>query len=92
MNDRQYLLVKLIEECAEVQQRATKSLTFGIYESQSQGPSSNKTPESLSDSNNGRLAQEFADLIAVSETLDEHLAMLLSVSDTRAKDLKKEKI
>ena len=91
LSERQYLLVKLIEECAEVQQRATKALTFGIYETQAQGPSLNRSAEANLN-NNERLAQEFTDLVAVSEMLNEHIAMPLSVSDTRAKDLKKEKI
>jgi hypothetical protein len=91
MNERQYLLIKLIEECAEVQQRATKALTFGMYESQSQGPSLKKTGEAALN-NNERLAQEFTDLIAVSEMLNQTIAMPLSVSDTAAKELKKEKI
>lgn len=88
---RQYLLVKLIEECAEVQQRATKALTFGMYESQSAGPSLNDSPEAKLN-NNERLAQEFDDLIAVSEMLNEHINVPLSTTNTRAKELKKEKI
>lgn len=91
MNERQYLLTRLIEECAEVQQRATKALTFGMYESQAQGPSTNPKPEAKLN-NNERLAQEFTDLIAISEMLNQHIAMPLSVSDTRAKELKKEKV
>lgn len=91
MNERQYLLIKLIEECAEVQQRATKALTFGMYECQAQGPSTNTRPETRLN-NNERLAQEFTDLVAVAEMLSQIITMPLSVSDTKAKESKKEKI
>lgn len=91
MTERQYLLTKLIEECAEVQQRATKALTFGMYEAQVQGPSKNQSEEAKLN-NNERLAQEFTDLIAVSEMLNEYLAMPLTVSDREGKKLKKAKI
>jgi hypothetical protein len=91
MNERQYLLIKLIEECAEVAQRATKALTFGLYEKQAQGPSETKTGAAELN-NNERLAQEFDDLIAVSEMLNEHLAIRLSTRDERAKEAKKDKI
>lgn len=91
MNERRYLLVKLIEECAEVQQRATKALTFGMYESQSQGPSTSQLEEAKLN-NNERLVQEFTDLIAVSEMLNEHIAKPLTTQDTIGKELKKKKI
>lgn len=71
MNEIQYLLIKLIEECAEVQQRATKALTFGIYETQAEGPSTNTRPETKLN-NNARLVQEFTDLVAVAEMLNKH--------------------
>ena len=91
MNERQYLLVKLIEECAEVSQRATKALTFGVYERQTDGPSTNPKPEAKLN-NNERLCQEFTDLIAVSELLNEWLAKPLTTTDTIGKNEKKEKI
>jgi hypothetical protein len=34
MTKREYLLIKLAEECNEVAQRCTKALTFGLYEVQ----------------------------------------------------------
>lgn len=34
MNKQEYLLTKLAEECAEVAQRCTKALTFGLHEKQ----------------------------------------------------------
>ena len=91
MNERQYLLIKLIEECAEVAQRATKALTFGMYEIQSQGPSTNTRPEAKLN-NNERLCQEFTDLIAIATMLNEHLAKPLSTTDWAAQDDKIEKV
>lgn len=32
INEREYLLICLAEECAEIQHRATKALRFGLYE------------------------------------------------------------
>ena len=49
------ILVILIEECAEVQQRATKALRFGMGEIQPGQP----------DTNSARLAGEIGDLSAV---------------------------
>lgn len=91
MNERQYLLVKLIEECAEVQKCATKVLTFGMYESQSMNPLSTNTRPETKLNNNERLAQEFEDLIAVAWMLNEHIAMPLSVVNSAAKGAKIEK-
>src|ERR1035437_2851230 len=92
MNERQYLLIKLIEECAEVSQRATKALTFGMYESQSQNPLSTNTRPETKLNNNERLCQEFEDLIAVSSMLNEHIAKPLSVKNSAAKGAKIEKM
>ena len=55
------LLTILIEECAEVQQRATKSLRFG--------PTEVQPGQSLS--NNQRLARELGDLYAVASLAEE---------------------
>ena len=49
------ILVILIEECAEVQHRATKALRFGMGEIQPGQP----------DTNSARLAEEVGDLSAV---------------------------
>lgn len=92
MNERQYLLIKLIEECAEVQKCVTKALTFGMYESQSMNPLSTNTRPETKLNNNERLAQEFEDLIAVVFMLNEHLAKPLSVHPSAAKGAKIEKI
>jgi len=61
MTESEYLLTKLIEECAEVIQRATKALTFGLTEVQ---------PGHTQD-NSIRLTYEFGDLQAVWELLSE---------------------
>lgn len=53
------LLEILIEECAEVQQRATKMLRFGVQEVQPSQPLTNAQ----------RLAREYGDVIEVSERL-----------------------
>jgi len=54
--DRELLEI-LIEECAEVQQRATKMLRFGVNEVQPGQPLSNAA----------RLSLEFGDLLEVAE-------------------------
>lgn len=55
MDRREYLLACLAEECDEVGQRVMKALRFGIWEVQKGQPL-----------NNGqRIADEYADLIAV---------------------------
>jgi hypothetical protein len=61
MTESEYLLTKLIEECAEVIQRATKALTFGLTEVQ---------PGHTQD-NSIRLTYEFGDLQSVWELLSE---------------------
>lgn len=59
MNDREHLLTILSEECAEVAQRASKAIRFGLYEVQPGQPKNNKW----------RLEQELADLMATAEIL-----------------------
>ena len=77
MNKREYLLTKLIEECLEVAQRATKALTFGVDEVQ---PGQNLT-------NFERLNGEWNDLLATAELLTEEVDLELwrDVSLIRAK-------
>ena len=61
MNDKQYLLTILAEECAEVAQRASKAIRFGLEDpagTQSGFPS-----------NKERLLEELNDLLAVVELL-----------------------
>lgn len=59
MNETEYLLVVLSEECAEVAQRASKAIRFGLSEIQ---------PGQQED-NRRRLEGELADLMAVAELL-----------------------
>lgn len=55
------LLVKAAEESNEVGQRCTKALRFGLNETQKDQPLNNAT----------RIMEEFADLLAVIEILQE---------------------
>jgi hypothetical protein len=78
MNTREYLLTCLIEECAEVQQRATKILRFGANE---------KRPGQ--DFNNTELlVGEINDLIGVLELLGEN--HILPDENTGAFDYEKQ--
>lgn len=62
MNTTEYLLSCLIEECAEVIQRATKAQRFGLREIQPEQELTNLQ----------RLATELADLMGTIELLKEH--------------------
>lgn len=59
MNETQYLLVVLAEEAAEIVQRATKTLRFGIHEVQ----------PGQDEDNLRRLEREVADLEATAQRL-----------------------
>lgn len=59
MNEREYLLTVLVEECAEVAQRACKAMRFGVAETEPGQPDDNKR----------RLERELADLVATAELL-----------------------
>jgi NTP pyrophosphatase (non-canonical NTP hydrolase) len=61
LNKEQYLLTQLQEECAEVAQRASKAIRFGLYEKQ---PGQDKT-------NFDRLREEIVDLLTVVHYLEE---------------------
>lgn len=63
MNDTEHLLIVLGEECAEVAQRASKALRFGLSEVQPGQP----------DSNIRRLERELAELVAVADLLGLHV-------------------
>ncbi len=61
MNQSEHLLSCLAEECAEVAQRVSKALRFGLTEVQPGQPLTNAE----------RIAQELNDLVAVAELLEE---------------------
>ncbi|WP_276122660.1 hypothetical protein [Pararhizobium qamdonense] len=81
MNKREYLLTKLIEECLEVAQRATKAQTFGINEVE---------PGQKLD-NTERLNLEWNDLLATVELLHEEEGISL-FGDSELIRRKKQKI
>lgn len=63
MTARQFLLLKLIEECQEVSQRASKQIQFGAEETQaSSGKSSSTALETLL-TNKERLGKEVDDFL-----------------------------
>lgn len=79
MTNEQYLLTLLAEECAEVSQRATKAIRFGLEDPKG-------TQEGFS-TNKQRLLWEINDLIAVIELLFGN-----DYVDESLKRIKKEKI
>ncbi len=83
MTEQEYLLTKLVEECLEVAQRATKALCFGIDEVQ----------PGQQHSNRHRLLLEWNDLLATQEMLHDKTGIaLFGDSDLiRAKKRKIEK-
>lgn len=82
MTTTEYLLSCLIEECAEVIQRATKAQRFGLDEVQ---------PEQLR-TNQERLALELADLTGTIELLkDEGIRLPISGNAIEAKIVKVKK-
>lgn len=83
MNTSEYLLSCLVEECAEVIQRATKAQRFGLKEVQ---PGQDLTNEE-------RLAAELDDLLGTLSLLAEQGVHLSSSGERiRAKILKVEKL
>lgn len=90
MTVHQYFLLKLAEECAEVQQRALKQMQFGKDENQAQGPSTTK----IEATNAQRLRGEINDLLAVIDCLID-IGEVPEISPwelEQAKNLKKEKL
>ncbi len=61
MTEQEHLLVIIAEECAEVAQRATKALRFGLEEIQ----------EGQKLTNSQRLQYEFSDLLGAYDLLSE---------------------
>lgn len=69
LNEQQYLLTLIQEECAELSQRASKALRFGLYEIQ----------EEQSLNNWERLKGELTDLVTVIRILDKDLFILNNI-------------
>jgi NTP pyrophosphatase (non-canonical NTP hydrolase) len=70
----QYLLTMLVEECAEVAQRATKALRFGLNETQPDQPYDNSV----------RLAHEIGDLLGVASMMVRALMVSRNTIDSSA--------
>jgi len=81
MTKQEHLLVMLAEECAEVSQRATKALRFGLTDIKGSEPNQPYT-------NQERLFMEINDLLAVLDLLFEDI----EYSSEVMKNYKKEKI
>lgn len=82
MNKTEHLLICLAEECAEVAQRASKALRFGLAEVQ---PGQSLT-------NAERIGLEFRDLLAVAEILEDEFGIYMHQHDKRGIHEKKEKV
>lgn len=72
MTLKEYLLNRLSEECAEVIQRVSKALTFGLDEVQPGQP----------DDNAYRIILEYIDLVAVFEMLEDEGILKLPDGET----------
>jgi NTP pyrophosphatase (non-canonical NTP hydrolase) len=82
MNRSEHLLSCLAEECAEVAQRVSKALRFGLQEIQ---PGQSLT-------NAERIEQELSDLIAVAAMLNEEDILDMDGLDSEAVDRKQAKV
>ena len=81
MDRTEHLLTILSEECAEVSQRVTKSLRFGI----------NETQEGQELNNADRLTYELSDLFAVYEMLVSE-GVIPKVEDNHDLNIKKKRV
>lgn len=81
MTKQEHLLVILAEECAEVSQRATKALRFGLTDTRGSEPNQPYT-------NQERLFMEINDLLAILDLLFEDI----EYSSEVMKNHKKQKI
>lgn len=81
MNRTEHLLICLAEEAAEVSHRVSKALRFGLTEIQEGQPLTNAQ----------RICQEFHDMLAIVELLEESGALERS-PDTNAIERKKAKV
>lgn len=92
MAQRQFYLLKLMEECNEVAQRAAKQIQFGAMESQASkaSPSEHKVPGT----NGERLRGEIVDLLATIDILIDigEIPWLASWELLAAKNTKRQKI
>ncbi len=84
MKKNQFLLLKLIEECAEIAHRASKQIQFGR----------NEVQKNQRETNAVRLRNEILDLYAVVSMLTEEREILLWTFDeyADARDAKKIKL
>ena len=82
LNKGQFLLLKLMEECAEVSQEASKCIQFGLYE----------TYVEVGISNKERLERELNDLQAIIEIIKEQLCVDSNFSKLEDVEDKKEKL
>ena len=71
MNKTEYLLTCLSEECAEISQRASKAIRFGLAEKQVGQEMDNAS----------RLCEEVVDLLCVLELVDKHCPELRNAND-----------
>jgi len=71
MNNQEYNLIKVIEECAEVQEACSKILRFGMY----------STNPSTQESNLDKLRSELGDLTVAVQLLEENMGLELETSD-----------
>lgn len=62
MDQKQFLLLKIMEECSEISQRASKALQFGMNEIQSGQDLTNQE----------RLQSEIDDLLCIVELFNQH--------------------
>lgn len=82
MNKAEHLLTCLIEECAEVQQAATKALRFGLDDGHPEGTATNEQD----------LMKEISHFTAVAELLQEENILTLPMFSGPEYNAKKERV
>jgi NTP pyrophosphatase (non-canonical NTP hydrolase) len=82
MTRTEHLLAIVAEECAEVAQRCTKALRFGLTEIQPGHPLNNAQ----------RIAQEYGDLVAAMILLSRECADVMVIDATDLLEQKRQKI
>ena len=85
MNRQEHLMTIAMEECAEVSQRISKAMRFGMEQVQRDA---NDKPEENPDrmTNRERIQEEFADLVAVLEMIDTGLVTVTSMQVAAKRD------